>query len=367
MVSRLFRSALVPLIALSLALGCAPEPSVRDLGSLGGVGKADFTSFDFLLPTIDKSGSLQLIFSARGAFKVELTQPGVASSKRATVRLLIEDGARDEETSSSKTPSIEWEPDSSASISYTLTIKNRSHSRVLDARLVIESTGTVAEPFAAPTARRTFANLLPFAAGAQKVAVAFFDADSTLRISKSGKKTPNGPEDVMLLPGAATGLKKALAEGKLIAVVSNQGGVHWGHTSLADAEAALAKTAELLAEKGARVHYFDLAPEYDDYRKPATGMADHLAQELSDKHGAEIDWDESSMVGDAGWKRNVDTEPDGTPGDDFSSSDRGFAEALEIPFSHPRDSFGWAVLGVRNFHKKAEVDEFLADNPDFGD
>ncbi len=58
-----------------------------------------------------------------------------------------------------------------------------------------------------------------------------------------------------------------------------------------------------------------------------------------------IDWQQSFMVGDAAWKKARDLQPDGSPGNDHSDSDRLFAEniALKHPgfgFFHPRDFFG---------------------------
>ncbi len=69
------------------------------------------------------------------------------------------------------------------------------------------------------------------------------------------------------------------------------------------------------------------------------------------------------MVGDAAWKRGVDTRPDGKAGDDFSNSDRRFAETLRrvrkspkgIAFYHPRDVFGWAQRGVERISTLAEL------------
>lgn len=171
----------------------------------------------------------------------------------------------------------------------------------------------------------------------------------------------------MLLPGVATGLIKAMQKGHLIVIVSNQGGVKYGYITFANAEAALARTAALLEPLGAQVHYFDFAEDYNDDRKPKTGMANRVEQELSYILGLDADWNNSYMVGDAGWKKDEDTEPDGTPGEDFSNSDRKFAEELNIPYHHARDYFGWADRGVRNFHKADEVEDFIADNPDFGD
>jgi len=220
--------------------------------------------------------------------------------------------------------------------------------------------------FEPPAARRTFADSLSFPGGTAQVAVAFFDADGTLRVSKSGKTSPDDATDVLLLPGVATGLRAAAQKGELPVIVSNQGGVAYGYITFEAAEGALAETARLLADKKARIQYFDFATTYGKDRKPNTGMADRLEQTLADTHGVSIDWAKSYMVGDAGWKSS-DTEPDGSPGVDFSNSDRGFAEKLSIPYIHPRTYFGWIAEGVKRFDTAQEVADFRAAHPDFGD
>lgn len=210
-------------------------------------------------------------------------------------------------------------------------------------------------------------------AGTGPVRVAFFDADSTLRVSRSGNVSANGPRDVELLPGVAQKLRALAEDGYLLAVVSNQGGVAAGHVALEDADAALAYTLRLLARHGAPMHYYDFAEARDNNRKPAIGMAHILARVLRDTHNRSIDWPGSLMVGDSAWKRKKDKEPDGTPGEDFSNSDRKFAVHVRralaagegFPFYHPRDFFGWAEKGVRNFRKFERVRAFKKRHPDF--
>ena len=228
------------------------------------------------------------------------------------------------------------------------------------------------EPGSIPMKRRTLAPAyLP--AGDGPVKVAFFDADSTLRVSRSGNVSANGPRDVELLPGVPERLKVLAAEGYLLAVVSNQGGVAAGYVSLENADAALAYTVRLLARHGAPMHYYDFAEARDENRKPDIGMARILARVLRDSHDRRVDWRRSLMVGDSAWKRKKDTEPDGTPGEDFSNSDRGFAEKVRIelaggegfPFHHPRTFFGWVEKGVRNFRKFERVQAFKKKHPDF--
>ena len=178
-------------------------------------------------------------------------------------------------------------------------------------------------------------------AAPRKIPVAFFDADSTLRITKSGDVAPSDPDDVAVLPLTAPKLKELARQGYFIAIVSNQGGID-RHLTLQDADDCLLRTVELLRSRGGLVHYYDFAEHYGWLRKPRTGMAEILGDRLEGffGEGAAIDWDRSFMVGDSAYKKS-ETRPDGRPGFDFSNSDRLFADNLEIPFHEPQDFFGW--------------------------
>lgn len=217
-----------------------------------------------------------------------------------------------------------------------------------------------AAPPAFPTQRQS---LDVYACGepGEDVKVAFFDADSTLRISRSGSPTANAADDVYVLPFVAAEIKKLNEQGYLVAIVSNQGGVAAGYTSIEVAEGALLFVGEQLHRLDAKIDYIDFAEEKNDFRKPKTGMAELLNEELMDKCGVGIDYEASFMVGDAGYKKNVDgPHPDGRPADDFSNSDRGFAENLGIPFTEPTDYFGWRRYGAFNLHYRSELEDLLA-------
>ncbi|HNV68450.1 MAG TPA: HAD-IIIA family hydrolase [Candidatus Ozemobacteraceae bacterium] len=220
-----------------------------------------------------------------------------------------------------------------------------------------------------PTLKRRQISPLFIPPASPTLRIAFFDADSTLRIAPSGSPSANHATDVALLPLLTGPLQKLASEGYLIAIVSNQAGVAHGHVTLQNADAALAYTVERLASIGAPIHYYDFAELENEDRKPDIGMARRLADLASTTWNKTIDWQNSLMVGDSAWKEGKDLEPDGTPGDDFSNSDRLFAENLQktfggTTFHHPRDFFGWKAHGVRNFKSHQDLQNFIAKHPE---
>jgi DNA 3'-phosphatase len=216
-----------------------------------------------------------------------------------------------------------------------------------------------------PTRRRALTKFVAPKRG--RVKIAFFDADSTLRVARGGGPTADHAGDIALLPGVAAKVKAMASKGYLIAIVSNQAGVEAGYISHTIAQAALRNTAKLLADAGAPVHYFDYAAKKDRNRKPNATMGQRLAGKIAKRYGKQIDWRRSIMVGDAGYKRGVDTRPDGKPGDDFSNSDRRFADNLRkarrspkgLTFHHPREFFGWNKLGVQSFRSIKDLAAFI--------
>jgi DNA 3'-phosphatase len=198
------------------------------------------------------------------------------------------------------------------------------------------------------------------APGTQETKVAFFDADSTIRVSKSGAPTASSATDVNVLPFVAPEMLRLARQGYVIAVVSNQGGVSSGYQTYETAEKALVLAISKLRSLGGPVHYFDFAENYDHFRKPEIGMAELLDQKIKNKCTQGIDWANSFMVGDSGYKKNVDgPHPDGRPADDFSNSDRLFAENLGIPFHEPTDYFHWRDYEVFNLAAQSELETFL--------
>lgn len=198
--------------------------------------------------------------------------------------------------------------------------------------------------------RRTFINeFSQDIKASNKVKVAFFDADSTLRVARSGSPTPNTPTDYVLLPMVHEVIRDLVEQGYLIVIVSNQGGIP-RFTSLQVADQALYNLSRDLWNAGARVHYYDFAETDDQDRKPDVGMALRLEEKLR-AMGLEIDKEKSLMVGDSAYKKSIrgkpaDTRPDGRPGFNFSNSDRYFAVNYGIDFYEPQHFFGWIEYGV---------------------
>lgn len=173
--------------------------------------------------------------------------------------------------------------------------------------------------------------------------VAFFDADNTLRFTRSGKPSPHGRHDVELFRQCRNKLLELGRQGFLLAIVSNQAGITNGYISFNEVEEAFQETLRRFFDQGIVFHYYDFADKKDENRKPDTGMAWRLERKLN-YAGRKIDWQKSFMVGDAGWKKGKDLRPDGRMGTDHSSSDRLFAENIAkrhagFTFFHANDFF----------------------------
>ena len=188
--------------------------------------------------------------------------------------------------------------------------------------------------------RRTFsAEALPLP-NEDRIKVAFFDADDTLRTSKSRPgQFVDAVDDIRILPGVADHLRRLNQRGWLVVIVSNQGGVP-KYRSLEQIDRVLARTVDILRESGAIVNYYDFAETYDRFRKPGTGMVDTLLERLRQHFGRPVtlDRERSFMVGDAAYTA-ADRRPDGTAGTDRSNSDRLFAENLGLAFYVAADYF----------------------------
>lgn len=214
----------------------------------------------------------------------------------------------------------------------------------------------------------------------KKIKVAFFDADSTLRISKVGTVSASAVGDVMILPHMSKALRKLEEENYLIYIVSNQGGVAANEVSCDVAEKALQHAIELIKKDNGVIHGYDFAENYDDSRKPATGMALKLELVLKYLFGAEAEIDKANsiMVGDSAFKKGVDYKKLNTKGKwveataqeegavfgtHFSNSDRLFAKNYEVQFIEAAEFFGWRQNGIDVFEKVQQVEDYLKQNP----
>lgn len=92
------------------------------------------------------------------------------------------------------------------------------------------------------------------------------------------------PAGVSLLPGAASGMRRMLAAGWRIVIVTNQSGIGRGYYTDTDYEAVNQRFLQLLREEGVQVdgvYHCPHAPDVDcACRKPLTGMAQQAAAEL---------------------------------------------------------------------------------------
>uniref|UniRef100_A0A2K5YE19 Polynucleotide kinase 3'-phosphatase n=1 Tax=Mandrillus leucophaeus TaxID=9568 RepID=A0A2K5YE19_MANLE len=133
--------------------------------------------------------------------------------------------------------------------------------------------------------------------------VAGFDLDGTLITTRSGKVFPTGPSDWRILyPEIPCKLRELEAEGYKVLVAT--------HAGL--------------------------------YRKPVTGMWDHLQEQANE--GAPISIRDSIFVGDAAG-RPANWAP-GRKKKDFSCADRLFALNLGLPFATPEEFFlKWPAAG----------------------
>lgn len=123
--------------------------------------------------------------------------------------------------------------------------------------------------------------------------VAAFDLDNTIIETSSGRKFPTGPADWKIMTGVSNKLKSLSKEGYKIVLLSNQLGISRGKPTKADFKQKIQAIAEKLC-----IPLLLLASTTKDiYRKPCTGMWDHLENFENGKE--EIDMKSSFYVGDA--------------------------------------------------------------------
>lgn len=150
------------------------------------------------------------------------------------------------------------------------------------------------------------------------------DVDGTLRKTKSGEIFPRDPDDVEILPGRREVLERWIGDGYQLFFVSNQSGVASGTLTAAAAEAAFARTIELLGVPITAVAFcpHPAFPAGCFCRKPLPGLGVSLIQRhrLAREHLV--------MVGDL-------------------DSDRDFARALGARYVPAEEFFATAHGSVR--------------------
>lgn len=137
--------------------------------------------------------------------------------------------------------------------------------------------------------------------------IAAFDLDDTIMSKRSaiGRK---------LMVGRLKKFKELESEGYLIVIITNQLKKSIGDKKLFEMLEHLAKQIEDV------ILLVYVARAEDNYRKPATGIADKICMQLGQLP--------KIYVGDAAGRRG-----------DFSDSDKQFAEVAGIPFQVPEKYF----------------------------
>ncbi|KAF7678128.1 dna kinase phosphatase pnk1 [Alternaria burnsii] len=170
--------------------------------------------------------------------------------------------------------------------------------------------------------------------------VAAFDFDSTLITTASGKTFSRDASDWKWWDSSVPGrLKELHADGFLVAIISNQGGI-----SLRPNPKTVKSDQKRLADFKTKVtavfNQLDFpisiyaATSRDQYRKPRTGMWNELLEDYDIENAESVDLENSVFVGDAGGREAV---AGGVK--DHSCVDRDFAANLGIPFHTPEEYF----------------------------
>ncbi|KAI5098680.1 bifunctional polynucleotide phosphatase/kinase isoform X1, partial [Silurus meridionalis] len=165
--------------------------------------------------------------------------------------------------------------------------------------------------------------------------IAGFDIDGCIITTKSGKVFPTSPDDwKILFPEIKPKLTALLKEGFKVVFFTNQMGIARGKLR---PEVFKSKVEDILQTLKLPVQVF-VAAGPGIYRKPVTGMWEHLCEKAND--GIAVDKSQCVYVGDAAG-RPVNWAP-GKKKKDFSCSDRLFALNIGLEFHTPEEFFlGW--------------------------
>lgn len=129
----------------------------------------------------------------------------------------------------------------------------------------------------------------------------FLDRDGVLNKSL-GRRPPNTPDELEMIPGSAQAVKRLNDAGFKVFVVTNQGGVGLGYMTKGELDAIHHRLREEVAREGGVIHDIAACTHKPwarcKCRKPKPGMLIELAR----KHG--IDLKRSFMIGD----REMDIE-----------------------------------------------------------
>lgn len=123
----------------------------------------------------------------------------------------------------------------------------------------------------------------------------FLDRDGTVNVKAPDGQYIERPDDLVLLPGAATAIAALNAADIRVVLVTNQRWLSRPNTDVAAFTAIQARLDELLERQGARIdaaYHCPHALGVCDCRKPAPGLLEQAARD----HG--VDVDTSLMVGD---------------------------------------------------------------------
>ena len=205
----------------------------------------------------------------------------------------------------------------------------------------------------------------PYQAESAAIPVAFFDADYTLRITRSGRHWPAEPSDMMILPGVREKIAELTGRGYFVAIVSNQRGA--AHAlEVKQINAIFDELSSRVERGGGKVHAYFYAVNNEQI-KPSAYLGTFTEATLKAAHGenAHIDLSRSFMVGDAGYRAAReehpvgDIRPDGRPGQDFENFDRLFAEKIGVTYVEPNIAFGWTEHGHERILDQAQYKELV--------